>query len=302
MIWIIFFLLFAGIGGYLLLPFLGRSASERQPLLDEARAQKATIDLDEAEGRLSEHAAAEAREALDRRVLALLDSPDQASDGAQLRSLVLFLVPAALLLGGAGIYLQVGQPGYQKQSFAEFQAAQAAQLPDTLDELVVELKARLEADPNPPADGYVLLARSYLRLGDPADGLAAYDRAIALAEDPAAIMEERAEVLRILQSRVAAPQIDPETQARIQAMDATEQQAMIEGMVEGLAVRLEQDPNDAEGWMRLIQARAVMGQFDQARLDLETALETFPETTPEGQALQSLADEVLPGASESAEQ
>lgn len=302
MIWIVFFLLFVTVGGYLLLPFLGKPASQQQTLLDEARGQRATIDLDEAEGRLSELAAAEAREALDRRVLALLDSPDQTSDGASLRSMVLFLVPAALLLGGAGIYLQVGQPGYQPQSFAEFQAAQAATLPDSLEELVVELQARLEADPNPPADGYVLLARSYLRLGDPAAGLVAYDRAIELADDATAIQEERAEVLRIVQSRIAAPQIDPEAQARIQAMSPDQQQAMIEGMVEGLAVRLEQDPNDAQGWMRLIRARSVMGDFDQARLDLMTALENFPETTPEGEALQSLAAEVLPGASESAEQ
>ncbi|MEL6857887.1 MAG: c-type cytochrome biogenesis protein CcmI [Pseudomonadota bacterium] len=302
MIWLVFFTLFAIIGGYLLLPFLGVAVSENQPLLDEARGQKATIELDEAEGRLSAQAAAEARDALDRRVLALLDAPDQTPESARLKSAVLFLVPAVLLLGGAGLYLQVGQPGYQPLSFAEYQAQQAASLPDTLDELVVELRARLEADPNPPADGYVLLARSYLRLGDPAAGLAAYDRAIVLSEGAAAIVEERDEVLRILQSRVAMPQIDPETQARIQSMSADEQQAMIEGMVDGLAIRLEQDPNDAQGWMRLIQARAVMGDVAQARQDLTAALAVFPETTPEGVALQSLAAEVLPSASESAEQ
>jgi len=294
MIWIAFFALLLLVGGYVMQPFLAGAVGAPVPALDEARQQRATVDLDEAEGRLSPQTAAEARDALDRRILALLDSPDQIEGGARLKSLALGIVPAVLLLGGAGIYSQIGQPGYQPVTFAEFQAQQAAELPETLEELVVELRTLLEADPNPPADGYVLLARSYLRLGAVEAGLAAYETAIEISGGAGELVAERDQVIQILQDRSAAPQIDPETKASIEAMSSDEQAAMIGNMVEGLAIRLEQDPNDLQGWMRLIRARTVMGDVDQARLDLANAQAAFPVETEEGQALQRLAAELLP--------
>ena len=53
--------------------------------------------------------------------------------------------------------------------------------------------------------------------------------------------------------------------------------AMIEGMVASLAARLKEDPNDADGWIRLIRSRMVLGRPVQARNDLETALAAFSE-------------------------
>lgn len=301
MIWLVYLALLLLVGGYVMLPFLGRSGETPVAALDEARRQRGTVDLDEAEGRLGPQAAGEARDALDRRILALLDAPDQNESGARLKSLALVAVPAVLLLGGVGIYNQIGQPGYQPLTLAEYQAQQVAELPETLDDLVVELSARLEADPNPPADGYVLLARSYLRLGAVEAGMAAYETAIEISGGAAEIIDERDRVIRILQDRSAAPQIDPDAQARIEAMSPDDQAAMIGNMVEGLAVRLEQDPNDLQGWMRLIRARTVMGDVAQARLDLTTAQAAFPVDTEEGQMLQRLAAELLPPLSDSAQ-
>jgi len=276
------------------MPFLSQASEPPVAALDETRRQRATVDLDEAEGRLGSQAAFEARDALDRRILALLDGPDQSSSGGRLKSLAIGVVPAVLLLGGVGIYLQIGQPGYQPMTLAEYQAEQVAELPDTLEELVVVLRARLEADANPPADGYVLLARSYLRLGAVEAGLAAYETAIEISGGAAELVAERDRVIQILQDRSAAPQIDSDAQARIEAMSPDEQAAMIGNMVEGLAVRLEQDPNDLQGWMRLIRARTVMGDVAQARADLTTAQEAFPIETEEGQMLKRLAVELLP--------
>ena len=294
MIWIAFFALLVLAGGYVMMPFLSQASEPPVAALDETRRQRATVDLDEAEGRLGSQAAFEARDALDRRILALLDGPDQSSSGGRLKSLAIGVVPAVLLLGGVGIYLQIGQPGYQPMTLAEYQAEQVAELPDTLEELVVVLRARLEADANPPADGYVLLARSYLRLGAVEAGLAAYETAIEISGGAAELVAERDRVIQILQDRSAAPQIDSDAQARIEAMSPDEQAAMIGNMVEGLAVRLEQDPNDLQGWMRLIRARTVMGDVAQARADLTTAQEAFPIETEEGRMLQRLAVELLP--------
>ncbi|MHA7900349.1 MAG: c-type cytochrome biogenesis protein CcmI [Henriciella sp.] len=301
MIWIVFVILLAVAGAYLMLPFVTRANEDVPQALDEARRQRDVVDLDEAEGRLSPQAAVEARDALDRRILALLDAPEQTRTGERLKSMALILVPAILLLGGVGVYTQVGSPNYQPMTMAEFQQQQVAELPDTLDELVVELKARLEADPNPPADGYVLLARSYLRLGDVKNGMAAYDTALELSGNGEEIVAERDRVLQMLQDRSAAPQLDPETRAEIEAMSAEEQMAMIEGMVSGLAARLAEDPDDFDGWMRLIRARAVMGDIDQARLDLAAAQAVFAPDTQEGQVLQQVASELLPPDAESAE-
>ena len=301
MIWVIFLALLLATGAYLVFPFLRDGPASGANALEEAKRQRATVDLDATEGRLSEAAAKEARDALDRRILELLDAPEQVASERRLKLTVLVIVPAVLLLGGVGVYTQVGSPNYEPITFAEFQAEQAAALPDTLDGLVVELKNRLEADPNPPVDGYVLLARSYLRLGRVEEGLAAYNVAIDLSNGSEAIVDERQRVLQMLQDRAAAPAIDPEARARIEAMSADQQAAMIEGMVEGLAIRLEQDPNDLQGWMRLIRARAVMGDSEQARTDLASALEAFPPETEAGVQLQALAAELLPPANESSE-
>ena len=302
MIWVIFFILLLATGAYLVFPFFRAVPQDGPGALEEAKQQRATVDLDEAAGRLSADAALEARDALDRRILDLLDAPEKIASERRLKSAVVAIVPAVLLLGGVGVYTQVGSPGLEPISFADYQAQQAAALPDTLDGLVVELKDRLEADPNPPAEGYVLLARSYLRLGRIEEGLAAYNVAIDLSQGDENIVGERQRVLQMLQERAAAPAIEPEARARIEAMTADEQAAMIEGMVEGLAVRLEQDPNDIEGWLRLIRARVVMGDADQARLDLESALAHFAADSQEWGILQNIAAELLPPVSESAEQ
>lgn len=298
MIWAILIGLFAILGLYIMYPFLRTQAAVPAQALEEAKAQRATVDADEAAGRLSPQAAGEARDALDRRILALLDERQTETDGERIKSLALFIVPATLLLGGVGIYTQVGCPSYEPITFAEYQAEQVAQLPDTLEGLVVELSARLEADPNPPAEGYVLLARSYGRLQQADNAMAAYAKAIELSDGAPAIVEERDRMIQLFRDRSTAPAIDPETRDRIAAMSPEEQAAMIENMVEGLAVRLEQDPNDIQGWLRLIRARAVMGDLPQAQRDFETASALFAAETPEGQALAALAANLFPPVAE----
>ena len=45
-----------------------------------------------------------------------------------------------------------------------------------------------------------------------------------------------------------------------EAMPEEERQAMIRGMVDGLAARLEQQPDDIEGWRRLGRSFAALGE------------------------------------------
>jgi cytochrome c-type biogenesis protein CcmH len=52
--------------------------------------------------------------------------------------------------------------------------------------------------------------------------------------------------------------------AAAQSMSPEERLAMIRGMVERLAARLDQNPNDKEGWARLAHAYDVLGETDKA--------------------------------------
>ena len=68
-----------------------------------------------------------------------------------------------------------------------------------------------------------------------------------------------------------------------------DRQAMIEGMVDGLAQRLKQNPRDRSGWERLIRARMVLGQAQQAAADYRTARQAFSGSPADQQALREAA-------------
>lgn len=80
--------------------------------------------------------------------------------------------------------------------------------------------------------------------------------------------------------------------AAAQAMPAAERQEMIRGMVEGLASRLEEEPNNLDGWLRLIRSYSVLGDKEKATEALKRGLQTFPATGDEGRQLLALGREV----------
>lgn len=70
-----------------------------------------------------------------------------------------------------------------------------------------------------------------------------------------------------------APPLDRETAADIAALPADEQRAMVEAMVDRLAARLEETPEDVDGWRRLARAQAVLGRPERARVAFRRALD-----------------------------
>jgi cytochrome c-type biogenesis protein CcmH len=80
--------------------------------------------------------------------------------------------------------------------------------------------------------------------------------------------------------------------AAAQQLSATDRQQMIEGMVESLAARLKDDPNNIEGWLRLVRSYKVLGRDESAGEALKTGLKTFPPTGEEGRRLLALAREM----------
>lgn len=88
-----------------------------------------------------------------------------------------------------------------------------------------------------------------------------------------------------------------EQMAAAQTMNAGDRDAMVQGMVDGLAAKLKQNPRDRSGWERLIRARMVMGQADKAAADYRVARQTFTGSNADLQALRGVATQLgIPGA------
>ena len=120
--------------------------------------------------------------------------------------------------------------------------------------MVERLAARLEQHPD-DQDGWARLAHAYEVLGDTDKAAAARARAA----------EAGAPAPGGAQGSVDTP-AGPSAQdiAAAQSMSPEERQGMIRGMVERLAARLEQHPDDKDGWARLAHAYEVLGDTDKA--------------------------------------
>jgi cytochrome c-type biogenesis protein CcmH len=62
-----------------------------------------------------------------------------------------------------------------------------------------------------------------------------------------------------------------------EAMEPADRSAMIRGMVDRLADRLKKSPRDADGWIKLIQSRMVLGETELARQALARGIEAFTD-------------------------
>lgn len=69
----------------------------------------------------------------------------------------------------------------------------------------------------------------------------------------------------------------PEQIRDAQAMTPEARQAMIQNMVNGLDARLREDPNDLEGWIKLINSRRILGQDALAKSALADAQSAFAQ-------------------------
>jgi cytochrome c-type biogenesis protein CcmH len=141
---------------------------------------------------------------------------------------------------------------------------------DMIRGMVAQLAARLEENPY-DVEGWERLARSYRVLGDSEKA----------AEAEATVRQLRGDDAPPPPARTAAP--TPPT-------DNGDQQEQIEGMVAGLATRLEDDPADREGWIRLTRSYQVLEEPVKALDAFEEATAQFPN---DAELLQLFARAVL---------
>jgi cytochrome c-type biogenesis protein CcmH len=81
----------------------------------------------------------------------------------------------------------------------------------------------------------------------------------------------------------------------VQAADAmapADRSAMIRGMVDRLASRLEKSPRDADGWIKLIQSRVVLGETELAKQALARGVEAFNDDTPQRDRIIAAAQQL----------
>ena len=85
---------------------------------------------------------------------------------------------------------------------------------------------------------------------------------------------------------------NPAQMAAASSLPLADQQSMIDGMVNGLAAKLKANPNDAEGWLKLIRSRVVLKDMPQAKADLATARKTFASQPAKLAQVNALASEL----------
>ncbi|WP_445764869.1 c-type cytochrome biogenesis protein CcmI, partial [Rhizobium hidalgonense] len=73
--------------------------------------------------------------------------------------------------------------------------------------------------------------------------------------------------------------------AAAENMSTGDRQQMIRGMVESLDAKLSVDPNNFEGWMRLVRSYAVLNDKDRAAGALKRGLAAFPAGSEQGRQL-----------------
>jgi cytochrome c-type biogenesis protein CcmH len=80
-------------------------------------------------------------------------------------------------------------------------------------------------------------------------------------------------------------------------MSDADRKAMIHSMVDKLAGELKANPHDSGGWVRLMRARMVLGEKDQAAAAYQDARKAFASTPAAQAVLQEAAKSLgVPGA------
>lgn len=217
-------------------------------------------------------------------------------------SFVLIAGSMLFALSGAALYSVIGSPELADkstintpvlsadQALTQSRGVQTAPIdPDhdgdvTMEELVTRLETKLEDSPNNP-QGWILYARSLMTLRRFEPAFKAYEKTLALTDNNPTVLEEyeSAKAFAAQETGQAAPNItsQPGPSAddvrAAQDMNSEDRNAMIQGMVDGLSVKLEDNPNDPSGWIRLLRARKVLNQTDTAQAEIIRMKQQFSD-------------------------
>ena len=169
-----------------------------------------------------------------------------------------------------------------------------------VDGMIATLAAKLDKNPN-DRDGWAMMIRSLLVKGDKAGADQALAKALEIFKsDPATIaglkgiaqLPPAGTKEAVVASTATAPPISETDKAAVLALSADEQQAMIKGMVERLATRLESEPNDSDGWIKLMRAYMVMQDTVKAKEAMTKAVAAFSSDVASRSKIEAAAAEL----------
>lgn len=161
----------------------------------------------------------------------------------------------------------------------------------------------LEADPRNPKAGYYL-ALATEQTGDKEAAIMAWQDLIERHKGVEAAWLQRAGQRLAALSPEAAPQpqtaLPGPTREDVEAaseLSGQARQTMITRMVASLAAKLNDNPDNIDGWLRLIRSHMVLGERDKAAAALTTARNHFAQPSAERGRIDALAETLkVPGA------
>ncbi|MEQ8396626.1 c-type cytochrome biogenesis protein CcmI [Thalassobaculum sp.] len=362
MLWLIIGILLLAVVLALLVPLVRNqpaAVDRSEHGFEVLRDQLAEVERDRAAGRLEPESADAARLEIERRMLDAAENRDAATgaDGNSVaterrrRMLAAALVLLAVPVGSTALYLQRGQPGLPDAPLASRSAervrmAEVAESRLGLTEMAANLERRLADQPG-DVDGWMLLGRTRLTLGDAPGAVDALRRATVVGGGGAQAFAQLGEALvrandgvvgqeakeaffqaiekmpgeprsrfylglanrqagdltealkwwisleadtppeapwrsvlassiqsaaaeanvdlaalraKVRGDRRAAPGPSADDMAAAREMAPDDRLAMIQGMVNGLATRLEANPDDLNGWRRLGRSYLVLNR------------------------------------------
>lgn len=207
------FLVFAGllVAGALLLilpPLLGYGrrgqAQMRQSamVLTVLREQLADLDAELAEGRIDAATHAKSREELERRALEEAEVAAETADSADRRPSKAWALATGLAIPAlaVGTYLMIGEPAALDPKNVE---GQQGFTQEQVTEMVGSLEKHLAANPD-NAEGWAMLARTYLVLKDFPKAAAAYERLDKLVPNDPDVLSDWADVVAAQTGKVGS--------------------------------------------------------------------------------------------------
>lgn len=177
---------------------------------------------------------------------------------------------------------------YRRALAIRFEPQLATDLAETLslasegsvtDEAMALLRRAAAADPGDLRTRYYLSVGT-LERGNAAAALEGFQSVIAATPPDSPVRALIAERIAEAETRLraaAAPGPSQEQMAAAAELPLAERQQMIAGMVDRLAERLQREPNDAEGWLRLARAYRILGRGMEARGALDRAAALLPD-------------------------
>ncbi len=264
MIWLLGIALSLVVGLYLAAPFLAKETTEFKTSEIEAyRYELRAIERSE-EAETAKKATLQAR---------LLKAAKAEAPFVGARSLVFPMVICLSLVGAsAGIYSIIGSPNFTPETRQAPPAIADVSSPD-LESLLPRFEARLAENPN-DATGWTLYGRTLMLTGDTGAGLRAYEKALELTDTPDIRKEYQAALTFASQIEFSPSAEDIAAMQNLSPADRTD---AIKSMVDSLRARLGTEPNDADGWRRLLTSRKVLGQESAAKTDMEALRKALPD-------------------------